>query len=123
MNKHPSKGHMRFWVQNCYGIKPHDDANFNHVCTQLHEYGMHYFAFTETNVNTSNSHMVSKIHRTFKTRFSSGRMNITNSPHYPNRATFQPGGVLSGFTTWTMDLSYISREGTRHQHLQYVPGT
>ena len=57
MNKHPSKGHMRFWVQNCYGIRPHDDANFNHVCTQLHEYGMHYFAFTETNVNTSNSHI------------------------------------------------------------------
>lgn len=56
MNKNPSRGYLRFWVQNCNGLKPKNDANFQHTCTQLHEYGMHYFAFTETNVNISNPH-------------------------------------------------------------------
>ena len=92
MNKNPSRGHLRFWVQNCNGLKPKNDANFQHTCTQLHEYGMHYFAFTETNVNISNPHLVSHIHRTFKTRFSTGRLGITNTPNFPTRATFQPGG-------------------------------
>ena len=54
MNKNPSRGHVRFWLQNCNGLKPKDNSNINHTFTQLHEYGIHYCSLTETNVNASN---------------------------------------------------------------------
>lgn len=69
MNRNPSRGHLRFWVQNCNGIKINDDSNINHLFTQLHEYGVNYFSFPESNLNTSNAMAVSKLHRMFKSRF------------------------------------------------------
>ena len=42
MNCHPSKGRLRFWLQNCNGLKPHDNSNLNHLFTQIHEYNMHF---------------------------------------------------------------------------------
>ena len=109
MNGNPSKGHLRFWVQNCNGLKPKDNSNLNNLFTQIHEYNMHYFAFTETNVNVSNPQVVSQIHRNLKCRFRSGRMSLTNTPGFPNSTQFQPGGVYGGFTT-TLNSRFISSE-------------
>ena len=109
MNRNPSKGHLRFWVQNCNGVKINDASNTNHNFTQLHEYGVHYFSFTEANVNTSNPHVVSTLHRTFRNRFPSGRMTITNTPGFPKNTSFQPGGIFSGFDA-TLNSRFISKE-------------
>ena len=107
MTANTSKGHMRFWLQNCNGLKPNDNSNINHLFTQLHDYGMHYFSFTETNVNVSNPYAVAKVHRVFKNRFPSGRMTIINSPKFPKNADFQPGGAMGGFST-TLNSRFIS---------------
>lgn len=107
MNKNPGKGQLRFWVQNCNGLKPNDGSNINHLMTQVHDYGIHYFAFPETNVNASNPNTVSSVHRTFKHRFPSGRMNITNTPGFPKDTSFQPGGIFSAFSS-TLNTRYIS---------------
>lgn len=97
MNKNPSRGHIRFWVQNCNGLKIRDEANVHHNFTQLLEYGVNYSSFTETNLNTNNPQATSKLHRIFRSRYTTGKMSITNSPEYPTTSLFQPGGVFSGF--------------------------
>ena len=109
MSSNPSRGHTRFWVQNCNGIKIHDECNTNHMFTQLNEYSVNYFAFTEHNLNTSNPHAVSKLHRIFKNRFHSGRMSLTNTPGFPSRSSFQSGGIFSGFDS-SLNSRFISSE-------------
>ena len=109
MNSNPSRGHTRFWLQNCNGIKIHDECNTNHMFTQLNEYSVNYFAFTEPNINVSNPTAVSKLHRTFKNRFHSGRMSLTNTPGFPSSTSFQPGGVFSGFDS-SLNSRFISSE-------------
>ena len=107
MTRNPSKGHLRFWVQNCNGLKVHDESNLNHTFTQLHEHGVGFFSFTETNVNVSNPNAVSKINRIFRSRFKSGRMTLTNTPKFPRSTAFQPGGTFSGFTS-DLNTRFIS---------------
>ena len=107
MSGNPSRGHLRFWLQNCNGLKPQDTSNLNQTFTQIHDYRMHYFSFTESNINTSNPTIVSRVHRVFKSRFPAGRMKITNCPGFPSSATFQSGGVFSGFTS-TLNNRFIS---------------
>ena len=109
MNANPSRGHLRFWLQNCNGIKIRDDSNTNHTFTQMHEYGVNYFSYTEHNINVSNPSPVSKLQRIFKTRYNSGRMKLTNTPGFPKGATFQSGGVFSGFDS-SLNSRYISSE-------------
>ena len=109
MNANPSRGHLKFWLQNCNGIKIRDDSNTNHTFTQMHEYNVDYFSYTEHNVNISNPFAVSKLHRIFKTRYKSGRMTMTNTPEFPTSATFKPGGVFSGFDS-SLDSRFISSE-------------
>ena len=109
INKNPSREHLRFWVQNCNGIKINDDSNTNHNFTQLHEYGVNYFSFTESNVNTSNAAAISKLHRIFRSRFKSGRMAITNTPDFPRSTSYQLGGVFSG-CDGTLNSRFIKSE-------------
>ena len=107
MTGNPGRGTLRFWIQNCNGLKPHDTSNLHQTFTQIHDYNMHYFSFTESNVNMSNAVSVSRVHRVFKSRFPAGRMAITNCPGFPSTASFQSGGVFSGFTS-TLNSRFIS---------------
>ena len=107
MSGNPSRGTLRFWLQNCNGLKPHDQSNLHQTFTNIHDYRINYFSFTESNVNTSNATSVSKVHRFFKSRFPAGRMAITNCPGFPSTDTFQSGGVFSGLTS-TLNGRFIS---------------
>ena len=71
MSANTGNGTLRFWLQNCNGLKPNDNSNLNHTFTQIHDYDIHYFSLTETIVNVSNPSAVAKVHRTFKNRFPS----------------------------------------------------
>ena len=113
MNKNPKKGRLRFWVQNCNGLKLSDNSNINHNFTQLNEFGIHFCSFTETNLNVSNPHSVSKLFRIHRGRYPTGRMAITNTPGYPKTSHFQPGGVFSCFDA-SLHTRFISSEQDKH---------
>ena len=107
MNRNPGSGRIRFWVQNCNGIKINDDMNCQHNFTQLMEYRINYCSFTETNMNINNPNSISKLHRLYRTRYPTGRMTITNTPHFPKNSHFQPGGVFSCFDS-TLQTRFMS---------------
>lgn len=98
MNKSVNKNNIRFWTQNCNGIKIQDSCNIHHNFTQIHENNIHYFSFTETNLNTSSTIAQSKMWNSFNARFKGERISNTNSPGYPKTSLYQPGGVTSGFS-------------------------
>ena len=119
MTRNPGSGRLRFWVQNCNGIKIKDDMNTNHNFTQFKEYGIHFCSFTETNLNVNHPDSTSKLHRIYRNRYPNGRMTITNSPKFPNHSYFQPGGVFSCIDP-TLQTRFMSVEkdslGRYHCH-------
>ena len=97
MNKSVNENFIRFWHQNCNGIKINDTSNIQHNFTQIHENNIHYFSFSETNFNVSSPTAQAQIHKCFNERFKAGRITNTNTPGFPRSTSFQPGGVTSGF--------------------------
>ena len=97
MNKSVNENFIRFWHQNCNGIKINDTSNIQHNFTQIHENNIHYFSFSETNFNVSSPTAQAKIHKCFNERFKAGRITNTNTPGFHRSTSFQPGGVTSGF--------------------------
>ena len=119
MHKNINNNNIRFWCQNCNGIKISDAPNLQHNFTQIHEHNINYFSFTETNLNVANPNAQAKIRKQFGERFKGGRLSNTNTDGYPKSSYYQPGGISSGFNIH-LQTRYMTHEkdklGRWHSH-------
>ena len=105
-----STKHIRLWFQNVNGmLKKNDLTEFQYNIATLADSGVNYFAFTESNINANKLGLHSKLIDGFKTVIPNGHFKLTNSPKYPKRSIYQPGGVACGFDA-SMKMRYL-REG------------
>ena len=105
-----SQKHIRIWFQNVNGIvKKNDTQEFQYNIATMADAGVNYFAFTETNLNTNKPGTNNKIVDAFNKIIPNGQFCLHNSPGYPKRSMYQPGGVAAGFDA-SMKMRYL-KEG------------
>ena len=89
---------IRFWFQNCNGlVKKNDLIEFEYDIAMLADRDVNYISFTETCVNSNKPGYTRSIQDIFGTVIPTGAMKLANSPQYPKRSCYQPGGVAAGF--------------------------
>ena len=105
-----STKHIRFWFQNVNGlICKNDIQEFQYNIAKMADSGTNFFAFTETKINSNKPGVNSKIVDGFKQIIPNGHFRLANSPDYPRRSMYQPGGIASGFDA-SLKMRYL-REG------------
>ena len=105
-----SRKHIRIWFQNVNGlVKKNDTQEFQYNIATMADAGVNFFAFTEINLNTNKPGLQNKIIESFNQIIPNGHFRLNNSPGYPKRSMYQPGGVASGFDS-SMKMRYL-REG------------
>lgn len=101
---------IRFWYQNCNGlITKNDISEFQFDVATLADLGVNYFSFAETCININKPGFQNKLEDAFSEVIPNGHMRFVNSPSYPKRSNYQPGGISAGFDA-TMRTRYL-REG------------
>ena len=105
-----STKHIRFWFQNVNGlICKNDIQEFQYNIAKMADSGTNFFAFTETKINSNKPGVNSKIVDGLKQIIPNGHFRLANSPDYPRRSMYQPGGIASGFDA-SLKMRYL-REG------------
>ena len=94
----PKASCTRFWLQNARGLPSSFDGNlFRYDLTNIRDQSIHYYAFPEAKINTTNSDITNHLAQIHQNVFGSGILTISNSPGYPKKSRHQPDGVASGF--------------------------
>ena len=89
---------IRFWYQNCNGlINKNDVRGFQFEIASMADAGVNYFSFAETFINVNKPGYARKLQDSFSDIIPTGKMSFVNSPSYPKRSNYQPGGILGGF--------------------------
>ena len=89
---------IRFWYQNCNGlIHKNDIRGFQFEIATMADAGVNYFSLTETCINVNKPGYSKKLQDAFNQIIPTGQMSFVNSPSYPKRSNYQPGGVSGGF--------------------------
>ena len=70
---------------------------FRYDLTNIRDRSIHYYAFPEAKINTTNSDITNHLAQIHQNVFGSGILTISNSPGYPKKSRHQPDGVASGF--------------------------
>ena len=105
-----SSKHIRFWFQNVNGLlKRNDMTELQYNIASMADSGVNYFAFTESNLNVNKPGLPSKLIDGFKNIIPNGHFRINNSPSYPKKSMYQPGGIANGFDA-SLKMCYL-REG------------
>ena len=92
------KNNLHFWFQNCNGlINRGDTREFQFDIANMADCGINYFSFSETCVNSNKPGYTRKLSEAFNQIIPTDSMSFTNTPDYPTRSNYQPGGVASGF--------------------------
>ena len=89
---------IRIWYQNCNGlIQQNDIRAFQFDIATLADLGVNYFSFSETCVNINKPGYVTKLNSAFNEVIPNGYFKSVNSPAYPKRSNYQPGGISAGY--------------------------
>lgn len=95
---HSSQKSIYFWFQNCNGlIHKNDIRGFQFEIASMADAGINYFSFAETCININKPGYSKKLQDAFTEIIPTGHMSFVNSPSYPKRSNYQPGGVSGGF--------------------------
>ena len=93
-----SQNMIRMWFQNCNGLVHNNDMKeFEYDVAMLADRGINYMSFSETCVNSSKPGFIRNLQDIFSYILPTGSIKLTNSPQYPKRSCYQPGGVAAGF--------------------------
>ena len=89
---------IRFWYQNCNGLLTKNDIReFQFDIATLADLGVNYFSFAETCINVNKPGFQNKLEDAFSEIIPNGQMRFINSPKYPKRSNYQPGGISAGY--------------------------